>query len=65
MKENGEIKSWNDLKNEFKLKQQLNFKWMQFVNAIPSNWKSNLKHSDTYSQNLTLLDHHRSSFGKI
>ena len=59
MKENGKIKSWNDLKNEFKLEQRLHFKWMQVVNAIPSNWKNNLKkHSDTYSQNLILLDHH-------
>ena len=58
MKENSEIRSWNDLKNEFKLEQRLYFKWMQLVNAIPSNWKNNLKHSDTYSQNLILLDHH-------
>ena len=57
MKENGEIKSSNDLKNEFKLKQRLYFKWMQLVNAIPSNWKNNLKHSNTYSQKLILLDH--------
>ena len=48
MKKNSEIKSWNDLKNEFKLEQRLYFKWMQLVNAIPSNC----------SQNLTLLDHH-------
>ena len=31
---------------------------MQLVNALPSNWKNNLKHSDTCSQNLILLDHH-------
>ena len=31
---------------------------MQLVNAIPSTWKNNLKHSDTYSQNLILLDYH-------
>ena len=31
---------------------------MQIANAIPNNWKNNLKHSDTYSQNLILLDHH-------
>ena len=47
-----------DLKNEFKLKQRLYCKWIQLVNAIPSNWKNNLKHSDTYSHNLILLDHH-------
>ena len=58
MKENGEIKSWKDLKNEFKLVQRLYFKWMQLVEAIPSKWKNILKHSDIYSQNLVLLDHH-------
>ena len=31
---------------------------MQLVNAIPSNWVNNLKHSDTYSHNPILLDHH-------
>ena len=58
MKENGEIKSWDDIKNEFKLEQGLYFKWMQLVNAIPSNWKNKLRLSDTNSQNLILLDHH-------
>ena len=58
MKENGEIKSWNDLKNKFRFEQQLYFKQMQLVNTTPSNWKNNLKHSDVYSQNLILFDHH-------
>ena len=40
------------------LEQRLYFKWMQLVNSIPSNRKSHLKHSDTYSKNLILLDHH-------
>ena len=31
---------------------------MQLLNAIRSNWKNNLKHSSTYSQNLILLGHH-------
>ena len=31
---------------------------MQLVSSIPSNWKNNLKNSDTNSQNLILLDHH-------
>ena len=52
MEENGEIKFWDDSKNERKLEQRLYFKWMQLVNAIPSNWKNNLKYSDTNSQNL-------------
>ena len=37
------------LRNKIKIK---------IVNATPSNCKNNLKHSDTYSQNLILLDHH-------
>ena len=28
MRENGEVKSWNDLKNEFKLEQRLYFRWL-------------------------------------
>ena len=31
---------------------------MQLVNAKPSNWKNNLRLSDTNSPNLILLDHH-------
>ena len=31
---------------------------MQLANSIPSNWKNNLKHSNTYSKKLILLDHH-------
>ena len=31
---------------------------MQLVNAIPSNRRNSLKHSDTLSQKLILLDHH-------
>ena len=54
MKEDGEIKSWNDLK----LEQRLDFKWMQPDNAIPNNWKNNLKNSSAYSQNLILLENH-------
>ena len=31
---------------------------MPLVNAIQSVWKNNLKHSNTNSQNLILVDHH-------
>ena len=65
MKKNGKIKSWNDLKNEFKLEQRLYFKWMQLVNTIPSKWKNNLKHSDTYSQSRILLEHRLMKFNSL
>ena len=31
---------------------------MQLVKTITNNWRNNLKHSNTYSQNLILLDRH-------
>ena len=34
MRENDEIKSWNNLKNEFKLEQRLYFRWIQLIHAI-------------------------------
>ena len=58
MKENGKTKSWNDLKDEFKLEERVYFKRIQLINAILSNSKINPKHSNTYLQNLILLDHH-------
>ena len=58
IKENGEIKSWDEWKNEFKLEQRLYFKWFQLVNTISSNWKNSLKHSDSNSQNLMVLGHY-------
>ena len=60
MKENGAIKSWNDLKSEFKFEQRLYFKWMQLVNTIPSNWKSY-----TFRYLLTESYSLRLSLGKI
>ena len=33
MRENDEIKSWNNLKNEFKL-ERLYFRWIQLIHAI-------------------------------
>ena len=65
MKENGEIKSWDDLKKEFKLEQRLYFKWMQLVDTLSGNWKKNLKLSDTNSQNLILLYHHLVKFNSL
>ena len=60
MKQNGEIKDLNGLKNGLKLKQRLYFKWMQLFNATQSNWKNNLNF-----QILTEPYPLRSSLGKI
>ena len=60
MKQNGEIKYLNGLKNGLKLKQRLYFKWKQLFNATQSNWKNNLNF-----QILTELYPLRSSLGKI
>ena len=39
MCENRTLKSWNHIKREFMLNNNLQFKYMQLVNAIPATWK--------------------------
>ena len=39
MCENKTLKSWNQIKREFTLNGNLQFKYMQLVNSIPAAWK--------------------------
>ena len=36
---NGNVKSWKDVVNEFKIKRSSYFKWCQLIHAIPRSWK--------------------------
>ena len=40
--DNHEIKSWIQIKQEFRLADTLQFKFIQMVNAIPRSWKQKL-----------------------
>ena len=53
----GNLKSWNVLKTEFKLADNLCFSWMQLINAIPLNWKTIIK-DNCNKANWLLLNHH-------
>ena len=39
----GNLKSWNELKAEFNLADNLHFSWMQLKNFIPLNWRNIIK----------------------
>ena len=40
---NGSIKSWSNIKEEFDFNNISNFKWQQLIFAIPHFWKKNNK----------------------
>ena len=50
----GNFKSWNELKAEFNLADNLYFSWMQLINSIPLNWRNIIKNNCS-STNLLLL----------
>ena len=52
----GNFKSWNELKTEFNLADNLNFSWMQLINSIALNWRNIFK-SNCSSTNLLLMNH--------
>ena len=53
----GNFKSWNELKTEFKLSNNLYFSRMQPINSIPLSWRNIIKNNCS-STNLLLLNHH-------
>ena len=38
-KENGQLKTWEQITHEFKIDKNLHFKWIQLVHAIPNQWE--------------------------
>ena len=53
----GNFKSWNELKAEFNLADNLYFAWMQLISSIPLNWRNIIK-NNCFSTNLLLRNHH-------
>ena len=37
--ENGELKSWQKMLNDFQLTQKYYFEWFQLIHAIAKSWK--------------------------
>ena len=56
--ENGELKSWQKILNDFQLTQKSYFKWVQLIHAIPRPWKSAALNDKGNCKNIIYLNHH-------
>ena len=54
----GTLKSWEILKQEYNLKENRKFKWMQLICAIPVAGKDCLAYDKGNSFNLAIQDHY-------
>ena len=52
------LKTWNSLKEEFNLTDNMYFKWLQLTHAIPIRWKTNIFDNKDSITNLIVNDHH-------
>ena len=57
--ENGVIKKWCSLKNEFNLESNMHFRHIQLVPAIPNSWKSNIQQMYSNTDILIAKDHYK------
>ena len=55
---NGLIKKWHKLKEEYNLHQNSYFQWVQLIDSIPEKWKFIIKKNNEVAANLTTHDHH-------
>ena len=56
--DNGSFKKWEIIKNEYDLKNQDYFHYIQLIDAIPISWKKQLKNLCENIDFLLCLDHH-------
>ena len=56
--DNGNIKSWKDLKIEFHLKHTHKIHWLQIIDAFPKTWKDIILKDKGNAKNLVIFDHH-------
>ena len=56
--DDGNIKSWKDLKIEFHLKDIHKIYWLQIIDALPKTWNNIILKDKGNSKNLITFDHH-------
>ena len=56
--ENGELKSWQKILNDFQLTQKSYFKWFQLIHAIPRPWKLAAFNDKGNCKNIIYFNHH-------
>ena len=54
---NGSVKSWSSIKEEFDFNNISNFTWQQLIYVITPFWKKSIKETDN-ADNLLLQNHH-------
>ena len=55
---NGSIKTWYFLKQEYHLKNNSYFQWLQLINSIPEKWKLTIKQNSSDAKNFSIHGHH-------
>ena len=54
-----QLKSWQSLKEEYNLDNNMYFQWMQLIHSIPAKWKHTLKIADKINDHdISIQDHH-------
>ena len=54
----GKLKSWDCVKLQFFLKNNMQFQYQQFIHALPHYWKETIKQFTGNLNNLYIQDHH-------
>ena len=54
----GNLKTWENIKIQYKISKNSYFKWIQLTQAIPRSWKKELSQDEGRCRNLLLLNHH-------
>ena len=54
---NGNVKSWSGIKEEFGFSTISNFKWQQLIYTLPPSWEKIIKETNN-ADNLLLPNHH-------
>ena len=54
----GEMKSWECIKHQFSLKNNMQFQYLQIMHALPQHWKESINNSAGNLNNLCIQDHH-------
>ena len=56
--DNGNIKSWEDIKIEFHLQDTHKIYWLQIIDALPKSWRDAILKDKGNAKSLVIFDHH-------
>ena len=54
----GKLKSWECIKHQFSLKNEVQFQYLQIIHALPQHWKESMNNFAGNLNNLYIQDHH-------